>query len=263
RGLIAVLGVTASARYLLKRWFGGQRSCDDWVHPRGIEHPLCIRRNSSDIDVFFQIFVDREYGCLDYLEDLGLVIDCGANVGYTAAYLLSHHPHSVVVAVEPDPRNFAILERNLAPFRKRAELVRAGAWSHTVRLAMAESPYRDGRDWTKQVRLCEPDEEANVKGVGIDELLASSGHERISLLKMDVEGAEAVIFSEYYERWIDKVDVIAIELHDDTIFGKATDAFFTAISGHDFQVSHCGELTICRGPNLKVENARPMGYQST
>jgi len=43
-----------------------------------------------------------------------------------------------------------------------------------------------------------------------------------------------------------KVDAIAIELHDDTVFGKGTEAFFTAIEGLGFDVSHSGELTVCR-----------------
>ena len=61
-----------------------------------------------------------------------------------------------------------------------------------------------------------------------------------------MEGAEAVIFSENYRSWLDKVDAIAIELHDDTVFGKGTEAFFTAIEGLGFDVSHSGELTVCR-----------------
>ena len=127
------------------------------------------------------------------------------------------------------------------------KLLRAGVWSHTAPLVMCQTPYRDGREWTRQVRLCEPDEEADVEGVDVGSLFASSRHDRISLLKMDVEGAEAVIFSENFQSWLDKVDAIAIELHDDSTFGNASEIFFSAISGRGFQISHSGELTICRG----------------
>jgi hypothetical protein len=39
---------------------------------------------SSDLHVFRQIFVEREYGCLDDLADVRLIIDCGANAGYSS-----------------------------------------------------------------------------------------------------------------------------------------------------------------------------------
>jgi hypothetical protein len=42
------------------------------------------------------------------------------------------------------------------------------------------------------------------------------------------------------------VDAIAIELHDDSVFGEATGVFFTAIDGLGFQVWRSGELTVCR-----------------
>ena len=65
---------------------------------------------------------------------------------------------------------------------------------------------------------------------------------------MDIEGAEAVVFSENYLSWLDKVDTIAIELHADTIFGNAHEIFFSAIAGRGFEV-HCqGDLTICTMP---------------
>ena len=175
-----------------------------------------------------------------------LVIDCGANVGYSSAYFLSRHPSSRIIAVEPDPDNFAMLSRNLAPYGSRVSLVHAGIWSHPTRLALAGDPYRDGKEWSKQVRLANQGDNSTIDGVDIETLLSSSGQDRISILKVDVEGAEAEIFSGNDLSWLDKVDAIAIELHDDLVFGNATEIFFAAIEGRGFHVSRSGELTICR-----------------
>src|SRR4051812_39387542 len=82
-----------------------------------VRHPLRCRKGSSDRDVFRQIFVEREYACLDDLSDVDLVLDCGANVGYSSAYFLDRFPTCHVIAVEPDPENYALLEENLAPYR--------------------------------------------------------------------------------------------------------------------------------------------------
>jgi len=207
---------------------------------------MFVRRDSSDLVVFDEIFIHHQYGCLDDLTEVRLVIDCGANVGYSSAYFLSRHSKSRIVAVEPDPENFAMLRRNLAPYGSRVNLIHAGVWSHVTRLALSESRYRDGREWSRQVRVSQPGDKTHIEGVDIETLLASSGHDRISILKVDVEGAEAVIFSKNYRSWLDKVDAIAIELHNDTVFGKATEVFFTAIEGRGFHVSLTGELTVCR-----------------
>lgn len=200
--------------------------------------------------MFKQIFVMREYSCLDELEDVRLIIDCGANVGYSSAYFLSRYPNCQLLAVEPEPTNFALLERNLAAYGGRARPIRAAIWSCTAPLVISEEKYRDGCEWARQVRLCGPGETADIEGVNVGTLLAGSNHARLSLLKMDIEGAEAVVFSDNFRSWLDKTDAIAIELHDDSVFGPATEIFFSAISGQGFDVSRSGELTICRRSSL-------------
>src|SRR5262249_7612430 len=111
--------------------------------------------------------------------------------------------------------------------------------------------------WSKQVRLCRPEEKGDFDGIDIGSLLASSGYERVSILKMDVEGAEAVVFGENHQSWLGRVDAIAIELHDDSIFGRGSKVFFSAINGQGFRVSQSGELTICRRP-VSNDAMRPL-----
>jgi FkbM family methyltransferase len=207
---------------------------------------LIVRRGASDIQAFKLIFLDREYACLNDLTDVRFVLDCGANVGYSAAYFLSIFPACSLIAIEPDPENFAMLERNLSGFGDRATCIRAGVWSHSAPLCLSQEKYREGTQWSRQVRVCEADEEAEFAGLDISTLLTNSKYNRISLLKMDVEGAEAVIFSDNYEPWLDKVDAIAIELHDDSMFGKGSPVFYDAIKERGFRITTSGELTICR-----------------
>lgn len=198
--------------------------------------------------MFEEIFVQHEYAPLYAMTDARLVIDGGANVGYSAACFLSRFPNCHVVAIEPDPDNFAMLQRNLEVYGSRVTLVRAGVWSHTAPLVMSDNRYRDGREWSKQVRQCAPSEKADFEGIDIASVLASSGYDQISVLKIDVEGAEAVIFRGNVQ-WLDKVDAIAIELHNDSSFGNGSEVFFSAIRDQEFEVSHSGELTICCRPS--------------
>jgi FkbM family methyltransferase len=212
--------------------------------------PLACRPGTSDFDVFTEMFIEREYSVIDDLEDVGLILDCGANVGYSAAYLLTRFPEAELIAVEPDAENFHVMDLNLQPYGERASAVHAAIWSHPAALAIVDEPYRDGRSWAIQVREARPHEAVDAEGLDIGTLLAQSAHERISILKMDIEGAEAVVFSSNYEGWLDVVDTLVVELHEDSSFGPASPVFERAIAGRGFTISHVhslgGELTICK-----------------
>jgi FkbM family methyltransferase len=220
--------------------------------------PLVCRSRTTDIKVFSQIFMFREYRCLDRLRDPGLVIDCGANAGYSSAYFLSRFPAAELIAVEPDAGNFGILQQNLRPFGSRARAVHSAVWSHPARLRLNESPFRDGREWSRQVRECLPHETGGFLATDIGTLLQESGRERIALLKIDVEGAEGVIFSSNYSAWIDRVDALVIELHDDTAFGDNRAIFAAAVQDAGFEFTTWGELTVGMKPTATNKvHARP------
>ena len=51
----------------------------------------------------------------------------------------------------------------------------------------------------------------------IPSLLNSYGIERLSVLKLDIEGAEEAIFANNPEKWLDKVDILLVETHGDQI----------------------------------------------
>ena len=247
RALIFALGLVGAIEYSLLRLYGGRSGTTYRVHPKSVPFDLNVRHQSSDADTLETVFVEEEYAPLHDLPDVKLVIDCGANVGYSAAWFLSQFPNCRVLAVEPDPENFSILQRNMAGYGDRVTLIRAGVWSHTTPLVISQDRYRDGREWAKQVRPCRPDETSDLEGISIESLLAMSGFDRISLLKMDVEGAEGEIFQGEVN-WLDKVDAIAIELHDDSTFGNCTQIFLAAMEGRGFEMIRSGELTLCSRP---------------
>ena len=79
------------------------------IKPRGTAHPVRMRSGrSSDLSVFWQIFVNREYAVLNDVHSTRLIIDLGANVGISSAYLLNQFPSAKVIAVEPDPGNYEL-----------------------------------------------------------------------------------------------------------------------------------------------------------
>ena len=204
-------------------------------------HRLFCRPNTADLLVFNQIFVEREYDCLDAVDSAGLILDCGANVGYSSAYLLTAFPNATVIAVEPDEDNFRVLEKNLRPFGGRARCRLAAVWSKPTRMKLDEDTLAQGKEWGRTVSETDSIGSNTLPAVDIATLLEESGCDRISILKMDIEGAEKAVFAENFEAWIDRVDNIVIELHGP----EAERIFWSAVPSERFDVSTSGELTVC------------------
>jgi FkbM family methyltransferase len=204
------------------------------------------RENTSDAAVLYQVYGQQQYAAVGDIGP-GLIIDAGANVGYSTMWLAARYPHHQITALEPDKENYRIALANLGGGSRRVGLWQAGLWDHACYLRMVDHKYRDGHAWTRQVQ--ESKEPTSVVGVTVEDLLIEAGEQRVALLKCDIEGAEAIVFR-LPVPWIDKVDAIAIELHDDSHFGPASPVFFESIAGQGFEVSTAGELTICKRSNL-------------
>ncbi len=244
RRFVSSTGFAATAQFLWHKKI--RRSSDTFVvKPRPLAHPIRLRRHSTDVYVYRHIFVEREYALLDRQVVTGLMIDCGANVGYASAYLLSTHPKAHVIAIEPDAGNFTLLEENLRPYGSRAQCLKAGVWHRSAGLVIKSEPFRDGGEWARQVREANENEVPDVHAVGLEDLLKASGYQRISILKMDIEGAEVAVLSGDVTGWLSKTDAIAIELHDDAGFGSASAAFARAMAGHPFRISTVADMTMC------------------
>jgi hypothetical protein len=72
----------------------------------------------------------------------------------------------------------------------------------------------------------------------VSKLMTSVGADTVDILKVDIEGAEKDLFEARFEPWLDKVGVIAIELHDWLRDGCST-AFYRATSQLKFN-QFCG-----------------------
>jgi FkbM family methyltransferase len=203
--------------------------------------PLRVRPGTSDRAIFWQIFGDREYRCLDQLKNARLIIDCGANVGYSSAYFLTRFPSSRLIAVEPDIDNFDLLRTNLAPYADRCHFVNSAVWSKPTGLVFVDSTLK-GAECSRRVREARGDEKPAMIATDIQQLLKESGFDRISILKIDIEGSERELFSSNYSEWLPQVDHIVIELHDD----ECAVAFQKAITTEPFVLSSCEELVVCK-----------------
>jgi FkbM family methyltransferase len=177
------------------------------VRLRGLPHPLLMRREGSDRYVLREIFVERELEVTTG-RPVRTVLDGGAYVGYSTAFLALRYPDARVVAVEPDPENFALLQQNTRGF-ENVRVVRAALWDEARPLGL-ENP--GDPSWGRRV-TDRASGHGEVDGLTIPVLLAQHGFARVDLLKLDVEGAEERLLGEEADDWLVEVDTAIIEAH--------------------------------------------------
>lgn len=224
-----VLGFYEAARFELA-WSLRQSKVN--VKVPSFPNRFTLRRFSSDLSVFSQIFIDEELG-LYTPSSPRLIIDGGANIGLSSAYYAKKYPNAKVIAVEPSMENCVAWRDNCRVF-SNTQLIEGGLWSSSgfLRIANPEAPA-----WAYYCEAAEEGISGAFRAYTIDEIIDSSGHDHCDLLKLDIEGAEGALFSPEANLWISRVNVILVEVHS-----EAALATIRAACPEDvFEHSQCGE----------------------
>lgn len=221
-------------------------------------HDLTIRSNSSDLGVALSCL----RGEFTPLGDAwprtaaGLIVDAGGNIGTSALALAAIFPNASVVSMEPSEENFRILAANVAGnariHAEQAALV-AGDGVRQIELRDRGSPVsftvvsnpHDARS-APVVQI--------VPALSLREVLSKHGHDRIMILKMDIEGAEIEFFRD--PSWLELVDVLMIELHDRVAPG-CSEGFRRICEGR-FMYRTVGHQYISIGPAYFERKARQL-----
>ena len=172
--------------------------------------PLVIRQGTTDSEVFKAILVRRDYR-LPVDINPTLIIDGGAYVGYSSIYFSLKYPRAKIIAVEPNDSNFEILEKNTRNF-SNIQRIKAGLWDKNASLKIRDC---GSGAWGYRTEELEETTNSELQGITVNALLEDSGFDRIDILKLDIEGAEKRIFARDFEVWLQKVTILAIEIHDD------------------------------------------------
>lgn len=202
----------------------------------GLRGPILLRGKTSDRLTFQKIFVDGEYAF-----DLGftprVILDGGANVGYSSLFFAQRFPHALIIAVEPEPDNFRLLAHNTASYSNVRPIQKA-LWPRRTNLVI-ENP--SGEPYAFRVRECASPGNGAIAAVMIDDLLREVGAKQLDLLKLDVEGAEKELFEDpARDRWLGRTRAVILELHDWFKPG-CLQAVEQAVAPYGFSRSQVGE----------------------
>jgi FkbM family methyltransferase len=207
---------------------------------RAFGYDLEVADHLSVVHQLRDIVVDHEYR----MPDLGprpLIVDVGANVGVSVLYQCRMLDDPEIHAFEADPAIFAMLERNVrrhAP-RARVHLNHAAAYvsNGTVRFA------REGADGG-QIQAGKGGDVVEVRSVDLLGFLQGLG--RIELLKIDIEGAEALVVP-HCKPVFDRIERIFIEVHSSAGQAQAMPGLLTLLQQAGFRL-HLQSAEVVRSP---------------
>jgi FkbM family methyltransferase len=206
----------------------------------GIRPAVQMRMGTSDAEIFRQIFVARDYDH-PMPDDVSVVVDAGANVGYASLWFAHRFPEAKIVAIEPDRSNFRQLARHCRALTGRCTLVEAALWSHdgTIGLAVADDagmllPHmaRRTREASEGLR--------QVPALSVSGLMQRLNLDHIDVFKIDIEGAEREVFGSGDRSWIEGVRCFIIEVHEFFSAG-AKKAVFGALPAERYDIVTRGE----------------------
>jgi FkbM family methyltransferase len=203
---------------------------------RGDFPEIKLEGNSMDYRIYSDIYLYESYN-INLKNTPKYIIDCGANVGISTRYFRKIYPESIIIAIEPDLRNFLQLQKNTIGTKIINYRVALHHESTTLRLS-------DNSLSTYSKRFIDVQNgHEEVHALPLQAIFLESKWPKIDLIKIDIEGAEEALFKNN-DPWIKLVNVFVIEFHDYLKCGMAQEILTKIFSNGKYSLKNKGEYTI-------------------
>ncbi len=180
----------------------------------GVYKLLRLRTYSGDIDMLYEIFWQRVYNnTLISWNNFSTIVDLGANIGMTSLFFGLQSPGAVIYALEPDPENFELLITNLSREITGSRLIPVAAAISSDN--GVEYLHKKQKSYNSSVSGIDISD-TEVRAVNMPTFMREMFIDEIDLLKIDIEGKEAELFSRDLA-WLEKVRNIVMECHSEDI----------------------------------------------
>ena len=142
--------------------------------------------------LFDEIFLGNCY-YVSQIKEMKIVVDIGANIGFFTHYAIMNSPNTKVYSVEPDPRNFKILTRNI---RMNNLENRINAFNNVLfsgkqrELSFFQSLHNPGWSSVYKAAGAKDGLEISVTSISMSKFLHDNGLNNVDFLKIDAEGSE-------------------------------------------------------------------------
>lgn len=154
---------------------------------------------------FYATFIAGEYKMLN-VKPGDVVLDAGSNIGDFTVYASKKVGSSgKIIAVEPNPKNLAILNKNIKLNNLNNVIILPYALSNVKKKMYLTEDSSGGTLTTDRVSGI------SVNTITLDDILTDLKLKRFDIIKMDIEGGEEMVFSS--PQFLLKVRELAMELH--------------------------------------------------
>jgi FkbM family methyltransferase len=230
---------------------------------RGWPGTIEIDPLDSDLFVAAQIFGHNEYGLDDRVTArlnersaelrkagrIPVIVDGGANVGYSALFFSVTYPEALVVALEPGQNAVASLKRNVAD-QPRVRSIHAALWSHTKGVRLRSTANGSWGHFVENGDCGELTPSVTLHG-----LFDDNPEWEPLIVKLDIEGAEKTVVATSPDVFR-SAPCIMIEPHDFKLHGACCLApLFKALADRPMDTLISGENLILLDPRVTAPAA--------
>jgi FkbM family methyltransferase len=198
-----------------------------------------------------EIIRDRIYEFRPGVKD-PLIIDCGANIGLSVFFFKRYYPKSRIIAFEPDPNIFKVLETNVKELNlSNVELHQKAIWTENGSLSFQIEGGFSGR-------IPKEGDVANiisVPSIRLNDLL----EQKVDFLKIDIEGAEYEVLNDIQHK-LKNVENIFIEYHSHISEPQKLAAILDFLKNAGFRY-HIQEAFVRKRPFVQTQTMLGMDLQ--
>jgi FkbM family methyltransferase len=174
-----------------------------------LAHPVYLRMRTTDVSLYDEIINHAEYG-FEVRREPRVIVDAGANIGLTSVFFADRYKQAKVLAVEPEPSNFVMLQKNTAAYPNIVP-IQAALWDKDTTVDLNDPG--TGKWGFQAGERSEQPSGTSVRAMTVETLMREACVDYIDILKIDIEGSEKEVFASPAS-WIDRVGVLIVELHD-------------------------------------------------
>ena len=208
----------------IKRIYKQPRFTEGYAYLFG--KPFKYHDNLSFIHTYQELFVQNIYEFQPSPEK-SIILDCGANMGLSVLYFARNYPDHTIIAFEPDPDIFDLLEENVERFElKNVDLRNKAVWTKAEVLDFYTDHGMGGR-----VNLgYENQPPRSIEAIRLSELL----NEQVDFLKIDIEGAEEAVLRSC-KGSLRKVQNLFFEYHNQADSSQSLDELLKLVREEGFK----------------------------
>jgi FkbM family methyltransferase len=218
--------------------------------------------NKADFDyVYSEKFKVNEY-IFSAKTSIPFIIDCGANIGLSVLYFKKLYPQAKIIAFEPNPETFKLLEINVQQNNLQdVQLINAAVSDSLTELEFYVND--DNYPWSLS-DTCVKDTyggPAGWKTIRVPAVkLSSYITQHVDLLKLDIEGMEETVLKEIEDK-LGEIEEIRLEFHThkaNTI--NDLDRTLALLNKHGFKYAFARDRKVLSPSKVRLEVATNDAY---